>query len=202
MTLLLNSLILTFYFIIYGLVHSWLASLSFKQWLREQLGDDLMRGYRLSYNIFALISLLPFFILQATLTNPKLYTIPSPWRWLMVMGQLLALIGATITLWQTGAGHFLGISQVIKAAVTENTPLNISGFYRWVRHPLYFFGLLFIWLSPVMYLNQLIGYLLFSLYFYFGSIYEERKLVTEFGELYQNYQQEVPRLFPYLTKKS
>ncbi len=198
MTWLINTFILTTYFVLFGLLHSWLASLTVKRHVHTRLGSPARRGYRLLYNLIATVTLLPFFALQAGLPNPQLYVVPAPWRWLMVAGQLIAALAAAGTLWQTGLFHFLGLSQLTDPQPTENTPLNRRGFYRWVRHPLYFFGLLFIWLSPIMYLNQLIGYVLFSLYFYIGSIYEERKLVAEFGETYRRYQQEVPRLIPLL----
>lgn len=197
---LFNTLILGLYFVLYGLLHSWLASLTVKQKVEDWFGPQARRGYRLFYNLFAIVTLLPFFAIQAMLPNPKLYTIPSPWRWLMVTGQLVALVGAVISLWQTGMFHFLGFSQLTTDSPTENTPLTIKGFYRWVRHPIYFFSLFFIWLTPIMYLNQLIAYILFSLYFYIGSIYEERKLVAEFGDTYRDYQKRVPRLVPLLPR--
>jgi protein-S-isoprenylcysteine O-methyltransferase Ste14 len=34
------------------------------------------------------------------------------------------------------------------------------------------------------------------IYFFIGSIFEERKLVREFGAAYRAYQQRVPRLMP------
>jgi protein-S-isoprenylcysteine O-methyltransferase Ste14 len=44
--------------------------------------------------------------------------------------------------------------------------------------------------------NLLITYLLFTLYFYLGSIFEERRLLAEFGDAYQDYQRRVPRFIP------
>ncbi len=199
MTWILNSLILTLYFVLYGLIHSWMANLSVKKWIQETVGFAVMRGYRLAYNIFALVTLMPFFVLQATLPNPLLYSAPSPWLWLMVGGQIVAIIGISITLLQTGLLHFLGLSQLFTENPPENTPLSGKGLYKFVRHPLYFLCMVFLWLSPIMTLNQLIGYILFSFYFYIGSKYEERKLVAEFGETYRDYQRHVPRLFPFKT---
>ena len=36
-----------------------------------------------------------------------------------------------------------------------------------------------------------------TLYFWIGSIFEERKLVREFGDAYRAHQARVPRLFPW-----
>jgi protein-S-isoprenylcysteine O-methyltransferase Ste14 len=135
--------------------------------------------------------------LLAWLPAQTLYVVPSPWRWLMVGGQLLALAALAVTLLQTGLFHFLGLAQVVAARPAESGTLNTSGFYAWVRHPLYSFSLLFLWLTPVMTTNLLTTTLLFTLYFYLGSIFEERRLVAEFGSTYQDYQQRVPRLLPF-----
>jgi protein-S-isoprenylcysteine O-methyltransferase Ste14 len=35
-----------------------------------------------------------------------------------------------------------------------------------------------------------------TLYIYIGSIFEERRLIAEFGEAYREYQRSVPRLIP------
>jgi protein-S-isoprenylcysteine O-methyltransferase Ste14 len=35
-----------------------------------------------------------------------------------------------------------------------------------------------------------------TLYLYIGSVFEEQRLVDEFGDNYINYQQDVPRLIP------
>jgi protein-S-isoprenylcysteine O-methyltransferase Ste14 len=37
---------------------------------------------------------------------------------------------------------------------------------------------------------------LFTLYFYIGSVSAAQRLVAEFGQAYETYRQQVPRLFP------
>jgi protein-S-isoprenylcysteine O-methyltransferase Ste14 len=75
-----------------------------------------------------------------------------------------------------------------------------GGLYRWVRHPLYTAGLAFIWLTPIMTSNLLALNIGLTLYLILGAIYEERKLVREFGERYTRYQERVPMLIPRLIK--
>lgn len=202
-----SVLILTIFFALYGVVHSFLASLWLKNWLHQKFGPPVERWYRLAYNVFAVVTFLPMLVLLTVLPQKTLYIAPAPWRWLMVLGQLTALAGAGITLLQTGLFHFLGLSQLVLERPKQNTSLNFDGFYRWVRHPLYTFSLVILWLSPVMTTNSLTAYLLFTLYFYLGSGYEERRLVTEFGATYENYRRAVPRLIPrpgrrYLPRKT
>ena len=196
MSTLASILILTIYFVIYGVVHSWLASASVKEWLSQTFGSTTDRWYRLAYNIFAVVTLLPVLALMAVLPGQTLYVVPSPWRWLMVGGQLLALLAAAISLLQTGIFYFIGLAQLVDENPGRSGALNLGGFYAWVRHPLYTFSIIFLWLTPAMTTNTLTTFILFTLYFYFGSIYEERRLVAEFGEAYQAYRRQVPRLIP------
>jgi protein-S-isoprenylcysteine O-methyltransferase Ste14 len=72
----------------------------------------------------------------------------------------------------------------------------INGLYCHVRHPLYSAGLLFIWLSPLMTTSLLALNLGLTLYIIIGSIFEERRLVGQFGQAYVDYQRRVPRLIP------
>ncbi len=196
--MLLSILALSGFFIAYAILHSLLASRSVKSWARRVFGSAVDRWYRLVYNIIGLITFLPILPMLALLPDQILYVVPSPWRWLMVACQVLALTGLGIALLQTDPWHFLGLAQLFseRPQKESNGSLVVKGLYCWVRHPLYFFSLLFLWPTPVMTVNLLTAYLLFTLYFYVGSIHEERRLVAEFGQAYRAYQQQVPRLIP------
>lgn len=193
-----NTLILTIFLAGYAVVHSFLASLPVKQWARRTFGPGVDRWYRLVYNIIAVVTLLPILPILVWLPSQILYVVPAPWRWVMVGGQFVALIGLGISLGQTGLWHFLGLSQLLAEQPDESSKLSVHGVYSWVRHPLYFFSLLWLWLTPLMTTNLLIVYILFTLYFYIGSLYEEKRLLAKFGPIYAEYQRRVPRLIPYL----
>ncbi len=192
MSIIGSAFALTIYFTIYGIVHSWLASASVKGWARRMPGLNADRWYRLAYNAFAVVTLLPMLTMMGVLPSQTLYVVSSPGRWVMMAGQFVAVVLAAVSLLQTDAFHFLGLSQVVAKDPTESASLNLGGFYVWVRHPLYTFSLIFIWLTPVMTTNTLTAFILFTLYFYVGSIYEERRMVTEFGQVYEAYRQQIP----------
>jgi len=194
--MILSIFVLTLFFASYAVVHSLLAGLPVKNWARRIFGPSTDRWYRLFYNIFATITLLPHFLLLALLPDYPLYVVPAPWRWLMVGGQLVGLMGMAIAVIQTNPFHFIGLAQLFAEKPAEQGSLIVTGLYNWVRHPIYTFSLLFIWLTPLMTVNLFVTYLLFTIYFYSGSIYEERRLVAEFGPVYQDYQRRVPRLIP------
>ena len=195
-----SILLLILYFTIYGLLHSVTAATWFKSRLRGWIGPLFDRWYRLIYNLFAGISILPLFWMLAVLPDRWLYAVPSPWAWLMMAGQAAALVGAGITLLQTNLWHFAGLAQITAAEPTATGSLSIRGSYAWVRHPLYTYSLLLIWLTPTMTINLAVTYAIFTAYFYLGSIHEERRLVREFGDAYVRYQAQVPRLIPGLKR--
>jgi protein-S-isoprenylcysteine O-methyltransferase Ste14 len=192
--------ILSVYFIAWAGAHSLLASLRVKCWARRAFGASVDRWYRIVYVLFALASFAPIPLLFFTLSDRTLYVVPVPWRWLMVLGQAAGAVGAGVAILQTGAFRFVGLEQMLAGQPERSEPLRLSGLYRYVRHPGYFCGLVVIWLTPAMTVNLLVLYLLFTLYFYVGSMHEETRLVVEFGEAYKEYQRRVPRLIPRLRR--
>lgn len=195
-----SILLILLYFTIYGLLHSVTAATWFKSRLRRWFGPLYDRGYRLVYNFFAVVSILPLFWMLAVLPDRAVYAVPSPWAWGMMAGQAAALVGAGITLLQTNLWHFAGLAQILAQDPTATGALSVRGAYAWVRHPLYSFSLLFLWLTPSMTVNLLVTYAIFTAYFYLGSIHEERRLVREYGEGYVRYQRQAPRLIPRLRR--
>ena len=189
------------YTALYAALHSWLASQRMKDWTRRTLGPATDRWYRLVYNVLVSVTLLPLLAMLVWLPDRVLYTLASPWLWLALLGQLVALAGILYGLWQTNVWHFLGLCQLLDlpddGRINCKPPMVVAGMYRWVRHPLYFWGLVIIWLTPQMTVNRLALFAALSIYLYVGTFFEERRLVAAFGDAYRAYQQRVPRLIPW-----
>jgi protein-S-isoprenylcysteine O-methyltransferase Ste14 len=183
----------------YGALHSLLAGLWAKRLAQRSLGSAA-RGYRLAYNAVALITLLPVLAVPALDPGRELYRIRLPWVALTTAGQALALIALAVGLLQTDPWHFLGLRQLAGTSSQSGPRLVVGGLYRWVRHPLYTAGLAFIWLSPLMTMSLLALNLALTAYIYVGSVFEERRLVAEFGQAYLDYARTVPRLIPRIPR--
>jgi protein-S-isoprenylcysteine O-methyltransferase Ste14 len=68
--------------------------------------------------------------------------------------------------------------------------------YGYVRHPVYFFLLCGIWLVPLMTVGHMILAAGLTLYIVVAvNLFEEAKLIEEFGESYRKYQRDVPYQF-------
>jgi protein-S-isoprenylcysteine O-methyltransferase Ste14 len=180
----------------WAVVHSLLASSRVKGAVRQRIGSIADRTYRLAYNVVGVLTLLPVLAVPALFPGPVLYRIPQPWVTLAFFVQFLALLFLLAGLVQTGVFGFLGIDQLIDRNPGADSEFQIGGLYAWVRHPLYTAGLVFIWLTPIMTTSTLVLFLGLSLYIYIGSIFEERRLIAEFGQAYRDYQRMVPRLVP------
>lgn len=180
---------------LWGALHSKLATPRVKNWLSRRLGPSADRGYRLFYNLVAAATLLPVLAIPARIPGPTLWQILSPWVFITTAVQVVAILVILLVLLQTGASSFLGIRQLFSPQGTA-ARLMVSGFYRWVRHPLYTAALVLIWLTPVMTSSTLVLFLGFTLYIVVGSRYEERQLVADFGESYQEYRLKIPAFVP------
>jgi methanethiol S-methyltransferase len=187
---------LVFAILVWGVVHSITASLGFKESLRRTLGGGFMKYYRLLYNVFSVVSFAPILYLMAVSPTRSLYQIPSPWSYLMLAGQGLSALLLMVAVLQTDTLSFVGLRQLFE----EEKPGKLvkSGFYRFMRHPLYTFGLLFLWLSPNMTVNSFIVYLSLTVYILVGAYFEERKLLREFGQEYADYKAVTPMIVPRL----
>lgn len=191
---------------IFGTAHSLLASHAAKAFARKAIGARNAHGwYRLSYNIIAAISLVPPLLLVAGLPDRELYRIPEPWSYAAVGIQALAALGLVYSVYQLDVFHFSGLMQLAawiggseahSESDTSASHLVVDGLHRYVRHPLYTTSLIVLWLVSPMTVNRLAFLIGVTIYFYVGSIFEERKLVAEFGDAYREYQRRVPRLIP------
>ena len=184
----MNIFIILLSLAIWGVIHSFLAS---------HLAKDLFgmkRLYRLLYNFFAVVTFAPILYLLAILEDSMLYQIPAPWSWVMRGGQALSALLLLVAVLQTDTLAFVGLRQLIE----EEKPgqLVTRGLYTLVRHPLYLFSLLFLWLSPSMSVNSLVFNLGVTAYFVIGAYFEERKLLRDFGEAYAEYKKRTPFLIP------
>ncbi|WP_319507593.1 isoprenylcysteine carboxylmethyltransferase family protein [uncultured Methanolobus sp.] len=181
----------------FAAIHSLLASLPFKRFVRRSLGSKADKLYMPVYNLIAVITILPLVYLLYKNPGPFLYIIPSPWRWLMVSGQVIAAIIGPRAL-KDAPHRFRLHSQLSAPATPEAGHLDIHGVYRWIRDPFLFSGLVIMWLTPFMTVNLLIIYILTTIYLVMGSLHWESRLVAQFGDEYREYQKNVRRIIPRL----
>lgn len=182
---------------IFYFTHSFFASAKLKRILKERMKDSF-KWYRLSYTIFSSLLFLAIMV-QSILIPPKSFLAQT--ALLTYLGYMIAAFGTIILVKSTKQiqmKEFLGFE-----TAEESPKLIQTGLYSRVRHPLYL-GLLMIFLGYVLVSAQytaLIHFFCLVLYLPFGIYYEEKNLIHLFGKKYQEYQKNVPTLFPNWGKK-
>jgi methanethiol S-methyltransferase len=202
----LNALAIFITLAAFGSIHSLLASRPAKHFVQQLIGVNVATAtYRLMYNVLALVTILPALYLVYRLPDQELYRFPAPWDSIALSLQVLAAIGLLYAVYQMDVWFFLGVRQLgeppqsgahYSIDSTSTPQLVTNGLHRFVRHPLYTTSLIVLYLASPMSQNWLAFAVSCNVYFFAGSIFEERKLAHEFGAAYRDYQRRVPRLLP------
>lgn len=190
--------------LLYGVFHSLLAAFGAKRFFKAFFGARAYYGlYPFLFNTVAVLTFLPVTAIAAVNQGQTLWNISTPLNILFVAIQGVGLGGFALSVLQIDVLRFLGIRQLQAWLNFDPLPLppetmQRRGVYGLVRHPLYLFSLLFIWFIPVMSAGNFGLNLGITLYFIFGSLLEERKLLHIFGESYATYRREVAWLIPFV----
>lgn len=189
-----DHIILVLLWVLFGVLHSVLAAGWWKQRMQRWLGANY-KYYHFAYSVFAAVSLIGILVFQYTMYSRLLYEAPV---WVKVLLWLPVLAGAAI-MGVVIRKYFFSLSG-ISVFYKKQPPaaLELGGLHRYVRHPLYFGTLLFIWslFFVFPYLNNLLACIIITGYTLLGARLEEKKLVAQFGEKYLSYKQRVPMLIP------
>jgi methanethiol S-methyltransferase len=192
----IDHFLLGFFWTVYCVLHSVLASLSFKRKAERWMGSSY-KHYRLLYTIFAFVGLVAIVWFQVTMDSHYFYSQNIITN---IVGAILGLSGIII-MGICISKYFLNLSGLKSLAQeTNKNQLLVTGIHRYIRHPLYLGTFLFIWglllLFPL--LSLLISNSIITIYTLVAIKYEEEKLIAEFGEDYRQFQRSVPKILPSL----
>lgn len=184
----------------WGYFHSWMASFAVKRHARMLFGEWISRWYRLIFIGMAVVTLAPILGMVVLFPSQRLWQIPAPWLFLSSALQISALVGIFLSFRHIDMLAFAGLRQLGDPDAEREADLVVRGMYRFVRHPLYFFSMIILWLFPMMTDVSLAFVIASTLYFLLGTIPEERKLLEVYGDQYRRYQKRVRRIIPGLKR--
>ncbi len=196
----LKHVILGLLWIIYCVVHSFFASTRVKIYLEKKSGY-FFRYYRLSYSLFAAITLALLIYFQYKIQSVLLFNSSAIGN----LALLLFVIPGFILMCMSIYKYFRLLSGIRSLYHKKQTSvLRVDGIHQYMRHPLYSGTLLFLFgiflIFPL--LSNFISVCIIAMYVVAGVSLEERKLLLEFGDSYKIYRSKVPMLIPNFRKNT
>lgn len=173
----------------YLALHSLLAASAVKAHVAARW-PALGRRYRLLYNLVATVLILQLVAATEWLDARPLWSWDGIWSWVSNALGALALAGIVWSSRAYDLREFLGVGAQRPLQV-----LGLSAAHRFVRHPWYFLGLVWLWTRD-MDGARLMAAAVITLYVVIGSCLEDRKLEQTHGEPYRHYRRQVPGLLP------
>lgn len=185
---------------VFALQHSIMARPAFKRGWTRIVPEEVERS---TYVLFATAALAlvcwqwrPLPALVWSVDQPRVAEVILAISW---FGWAMLLISTFLISHFQLFGLTQGFTRLLRrapAAASFSTPF----FYRWLRHPIYAGFILAFWAAPHMSRGHLLFAALATGYILVGIWFEERDLVTQFGERYRRYRESVGMLIPKLPR--
>ncbi|TBN06344.1 isoprenylcysteine carboxylmethyltransferase family protein [Hyunsoonleella flava] len=183
---------------LFGLQHSIMARQSFKNTFAKFFPKPIERS------TFVLISglLLVLLVLEWEPIGGEIWQVHSGTIFYYIIYALFFLGWIILFISTFLINHFdlFGLRQTyLELQNKPYTLLNfkVVSFYKHVRHPLYFGGILGLWATPNMTATHFVFAIGLTAYFIIGTLFEERDLKKEFGKTYVDYQSKTRMLIPF-----
>jgi len=188
----------------YVSLHSFLISTRFTN-LMIRLLKNYYAFYRLFYVLISFILIIPLINYTSQLDDKVIITYGSPVsviRYVLISGSLLMFFWAFF--FDYDSLSFFGIRQALNFKKEKKTSqpdgIKRNGLLGIMRHPMYLALIIYLWCQTFR-LIDIVTNTLLTIYVIIGTILEEKKLVSEFGEEYIKYKKEVPMLIPFTKRK-
>ena len=180
---------------LFAVQHSVMARRWFKDWWTRLVPRPIERA---TYVLFSSVALLLLFAAWRPMGG-TIWSASGPVR--VALYGLFAFGWALLLYCTFLINHFdlFGLRQVWLALLGREytpVPFAIPSLYRLVRHPLYVGWLFIFWMTPLMTLAHLVFSIGTTLYILAAIQLEERDLVHEYGQTYEDYRRRVPMLVP------
>lgn len=186
---------------LFGLQHSIMARPAFKARWTRIVPPPLERGV---YCLASALCLVALFVFWHPIAG-TVWSVDDPagrmalWVLFFLGWGILFVATHLISHWE-----LFGLAQAWRHYRGTEPPLQqfrTPLFYRWVRHPIYSGFLLAFWAAPEMSYGHLLLAAGFSFYIFVGIAYEERDLMTHFGDTYAAYRRRTGAVVPGIGRR-
>ena len=187
---------------LFGVQHSVMARPAFKRrWTRIIPSSAERSTYVLATNICLVVLV----AVWRPLTADIWHLTAQPSRALLIAVSLLGWLIVLISTYLIDHFDLFGVRQVL-ARLRGQPPIDHEFstplLYRLIRHPIYTGFIIAFWATPRMTLGHLLFAAGMTGYILVAVRYEERDLISFFGDRYRDYRRRVPMLIPGLGGRS
>jgi protein-S-isoprenylcysteine O-methyltransferase Ste14 len=187
---------------LFGLHHSVMARPRVKRWAARVVGPDLERVMYVWVSSVMLILVCAWW----QRLPGVFYEAERPWSWLLYGTQAAGIL---LTVRASGRLDVLELAGIRQAQAARRTgvrsddppgerssarmanPLQMSGPYRLVRHPVYLGWIMIVFGTPVMTTDRMVFAAISTIYLVIATPLEERALRQAFGASYDEYAKRV-----------
>jgi methanethiol S-methyltransferase len=183
----------------FAIQHSGMARPAFKRWWTRIVPEAAERA---TYVLVTSLLMVALFVLWEPIGGIVWATPEGPATTAVIA---LYLFGWALLLYTTFLiDHFdlFGLKQVWRRLTGKEyvaPQFHTPSLYKVVRHPLYIGWLIIFWAAPVMTIAHLVFAVMTTAYIIIAIQFEERDLISAFGDKYVDYRRRTPMLMPRLT---
>lgn len=186
----INLLILT----AFALHHSITARASFKEKLTQYIPEEIERStYVLVSGIFMYIICFYWQPVAGVVWQIDSTILTNLLTVIHIIGWLV-MVAATF---EIDHFHLMGLKQSLTTAVNEEKTLKENFLYSIVRHPIQTGVLMGVWSTSYMSMTQFTLSVGLTFYILVGLHFEEKSLISHFGDTYLDYKKRVPGVIPF-----
>lgn len=160
-------------------------------------------GFLVGFGTFMVAIPSGLYVLAQAFPGPDILNYPVR----LVIALALGLMGLVFTVWSNAALFFKGKggpTDFFNMPITPRTKhLVVTGPYRYTRNPMVF-GVNACYAALAIYWNSLFALIIwavwFSLVVFYLKSFEEKRLLQDFGQEYEEYRQRVSMIIPWPAK--
>ncbi len=186
---------------LFAIQHSLMARQNFKKWWIKIIPEPIERS---TYVLIASLALLLLFW-QWNSLGGIIWNIQKPIIYNIIYG-IFALGWLIVFLSTFMINHFdlFGLRQVYlywRGQEYEYLGFRTPGFYKYIRHPIMLGFVIAFWATPLMTVSHIVFAIGTTIYVLVGIKLEEMDMIYIYGNLYQEYRQQVSMLIPVPRRK-